>query len=150
MNLPDWDPMVFYIQKTVDAGLITLQKRIKIWTKATSTVDATLTNENPQTAEAIWKALPIKGSANRWGDEIYFTIPVALKEENARAKVENGAIAYWPPGKALCIFFGRTPASKNNEPQAASPVNVFAKVTEEAIFRQVKSGANITIEKYEE
>ena len=126
-----------------------MEKRIKIWTKATGNVEATLTNENPQTAEAIWKALPIRGSANRWGDEIYFTIPVSLKEENSREKVENGAIAYWPPGKALCIFFGRTPASENNEPQAASPVNVFARVTGEATFRQVKSGDSITIEKSE-
>jgi len=126
-----------------------LEKRIKIWTKATGTVEAILTNENPRTAEAIWKALPISGSANRWGDEIYFTIPVSLEEENSREKVENGAIAYWPPGKALCIFFGPTPASENNQPQAASPVNVFANVSGEAIFRQVRSGASITIEKYE-
>jgi hypothetical protein len=126
-----------------------MEKRIKIWTKATGSIEATLTNENPQTAEAIWKALPIRGSANRWGDEIYFTIPVSLKEENSREKVENGAIGYWPPGKALCIFFGRTPASEDNEPQAASPVNVFARVTGEATFRQVKSGDSITIEKSE-
>ena len=126
-----------------------MEKRIKIWTKATGSVEATLTNENPQTAEAIWEALPIRGSANRWGDEIYFTIPVSLKEENSREKVENGAIAYWPPGKALCIFFGRTPASENNEPQAASPVNVFARVTGEATFRPVRSGDSITIEKSE-
>jgi hypothetical protein len=126
-----------------------MEKRIKILTKATGSIDATLTNENPQTADAIWKALPIRGSANRWGDEIYFTIPVSLKEENSREKVENGAIAYWPPGKALCIFFGRTPASENNEPQAASPVNVFARVTAEATFRQVRSGDSITIEKSE-
>ena len=126
-----------------------MEKRIKIWTEATGSIEATLTNENPQTAEAIWKALPIRGSANRWGDEIYFTIPVSLKEENSREKVENGAIGYWPPGKALCIFFGRTPASEDNEPQAASPVNVFARVTGEATFRQVKSGDSITIEKSE-
>jgi hypothetical protein len=126
-----------------------LEKIIKILTKATGTVEATLTIENPRTAEAIWNALPIKGNANRWGDEIYFTIPVTLKEENAREKVENGAIAYWPPGKALCIFFGPTPASENNEPQAASPVNVFARVTGEATFRQVRSGDSVTIEKKE-
>jgi hypothetical protein len=130
--------------------LVTLERRIKIWTKATDTVKAMLTDENPQTAEAIWKALPIRGNANRWGDEIYFPIPLALKEENARAAVENGAIAYWPPGKALCIFFGPTPASENDEPRAASPVNVFARVSGEATFRQVHAGDRITIEKDED
>ena len=133
----------------MNAGLVTLERRIRIWTKATGTVDATLTDENPRTAEAIWKALPIRGSANRWGDEIYFPIPVALKEENARAEVETGAIAYWPPGKALCIFFGPTPASENSEPRAASPVNVFAKFSGEAAFRQVRTGDSITLEKNE-
>ena len=125
-----------------------MDKRIKISTKATGTVEATLSNENPQTAERIWEALPIEGRASRWGDEIYFSIPVSVEEEHSRAEVEVGAIAYWPPGSALCIFFGRTPASGDDKPRAASPVNVFAKVTgDTSIFRKVSDGDNVTIEK---
>jgi len=37
--------------------------------------------------------------------------------------MQIGELAYWLPGDALCIFFGRTPASTGNEPRAASPVN---------------------------
>ncbi len=72
-------------------------------------MDAILTAENPKTAEEVWKALPIRGNANLWGDEIYFSTPVSLNEEHGREEVEVGAIAYWPPGKAVCIFFGQTP-----------------------------------------
>ena len=109
-----------------------------------------MTSENPKTAEAIWTALPIKGNANTWGDEIYFSTPVGLKEEKGRAEVEVGSIAYWPPGKALCIFFGATPVSQHGEPRAYSPVNVFAKVTNNsAAFKKVRDGDQVTVEKVE-
>jgi len=125
-----------------------LEKLIRISTEATGTVEAALTDENPQTAERIWAALPIKGNANRWGDEIYFSIPVNAQEENSKSEVEVGAIAYWPPRSALCIFFGRTPASRGDKPRAASPVNVFAKVKGDvALFRNVRDGDSVTIEK---
>jgi hypothetical protein len=82
------------------------------------------------------------------GDEIYFSTPVSLHEEHARAEVEVGAVAYWPPGKAVCIFFGKTPASKHGEPRAASPVNVFAKVVGDlTTLRKVQDGDQITLAK---
>ena len=125
-----------------------MERQIRIVTKATGTVEAALTSENPQTAERIWAALPIQGNANRWGDEIYFSIPVSIEEEHSRADVELGAVAYWPPGSALCIFFGRTPASRSEKPRAASPVNVFAKVKGDVrVFRSVRDGDTVTIEK---
>ena len=125
-----------------------MERQIKILTKAAGTIEAELTTENSQTAERIWEALPIKGKANRWGDEIYFSIPVSVEEEHSRADVEVGAVAYWPPGSALCIFFGRTPASKSEKPRAASPVNVFAKVKGDVTaFRNVHDGDAVTIEK---
>ena len=125
-----------------------MERQIKISTKTTGPVDVSLTDENPKTAEKIWAALPIRGNANRWGDEIYFSTSVSLKEEKARAEVEVGAVAYWPPGSALCIFFGRTPASRSEKPRAASPVNVFGKVKGDAtVFRNVHDGDTVTIEK---
>jgi len=35
--------------------------------------------DNP-TSTAIWAALPIEGGVNRWGDEIYYDIPVEKRE----------------------------------------------------------------------
>jgi hypothetical protein len=115
-----------------------MEKQMRLWASATGTIEAVVTGENPKTADAAWNVLPIRGNANRWGDEIYFSIPVNLGEEKARAEVEIGGIAYWPPGKALCIFFGPTPVSQHGEPRAYSPVNVFAKVLGDAtVLRRV-------------
>ena len=101
-----------------------------------------------RTAHAIWNALPIEGRANRWGDEIYFSIPVDLAEDGAQEQVAVGDLAYWPPGSALCIFWGPTPASDDSEPRAASPVNVFGHIAEGATeFSAVPSGERVLIER---
>jgi len=81
------------------------------------------------TAEKITAALPIEGSVNRWGGEIYFTVPIdAAAEPDGRDVLQAGELGYWPPGKAFCVFFGPTPASNGDEIRAASNVNVFGKV----------------------
>ena len=102
------------------------------------------------TAQKIWKTLPIEGSVNTWGDEIYFSIPVNVGLENAKAVVSEGDLGYWPPGNAFCIFFGLTPASQSDEIRPASPVNVLGKIIgDPKVFKKVKSGAKIIIEKSE-
>ena len=81
------------------------------------------------TAAAIAQLIPIQSTGNRWGGEIYFSIPVKLPLENdSRDVLEPGELGYWPTGKAFCIFFGSTPASEGDECRAASDVNVFGKV----------------------
>lgn len=81
-------------------------------------------NDSP-TARLIADALPITGRVQTWGNEIYFPIPVsASNDETAAEVVEKGAVAYWPPGNALCLFWGPTPASSGDEIRPASPVNV--------------------------
>jgi hypothetical protein len=124
------------------------ESRIIISSKAVGRIEAHITDENPNTANAVWNALPIKGKANRWGDEIYFSTPISLREENSREEVAVGNLAYWPPGKAICIFFGETPVSQHGEPRAYSPVNVFAKIVGDAsVFRRVRDGDQVTLEK---
>jgi len=81
------------------------------------------------TAETIYNALPFEGQAQIWGDELYFSIPVGIdQEQDAREEVEIGDLAFWPIGSAFCIFFGRTPVSTSDKPRAYSPVNVFGKL----------------------
>ncbi len=102
-----------------------------------------------ETADALWEALPIRAAANVWGEEIYFSIPVdAPLQGSARAQMEVGEIAYWPPGSAFCIFFGRTPASVDETPRAASPVNPLGKVNgDPKDFLRVRPGEEIRLEK---
>ncbi len=110
-------------------------------------VTATAELNDTKTAEAIWSALPIEARASTWGDEIYFSIPVRLGTERGQEVVELGALGYWAPGTAFCIFFGPTPASRGNEIRPASEVTVFGKVEgDPKRFRSVPSGARITIE----
>lgn len=103
-------------------------------------------NDSP-TAQQVWEALPIEGTANVWGDEIYFEIPVAAEQApDARAEVEVGELGYWPVGQAFCIFFGPTPVSNDERPRAYSPVNVLGRVQGDAMrFRAVRGGQKVRI-----
>lgn len=81
-----------------------------------------------RTAEAIWGALPLEAAGNLWGKEIYFSIPVAMEAEDPQEVVDPGTLAYWPVGKAFCIFWGPTPVSRGNECRPYSPVSVFGHI----------------------
>ena len=108
-------------------------------------VEATLNDS--QTADAVWTALPIQARASTWGDEIYFSIPVSLEEENAKETVALGDLGYWPPGNALCLFFGPTPISRGNEIRPASPVNILGHIEgDTAALRTVGDGERVTVE----
>ena len=125
-----------------------MKTKIKIHTRSSGWVRAEIDAEkNPATANKINNSLPISGSTQLWGDEIYFSIPVKIDEENAQVEVAVGDLAYWPPGTSFCIFFGKTPASRGEQPAAASAVNVFGNVLDvPTVFQAVKNGEKITIE----
>ncbi len=99
------------------------------------------------TALKIADALPLEGSVNVWGDEIYFDIPLTIDQEpGASQDVEVGDLGYWPAGPAFCIFFGPTPVSSGDQPRAYSPVNVFGRVLDNPqLFKSVPNGATIRI-----
>jgi hypothetical protein len=102
--------------------------------------EATLTSEySPTTASAITEALPFESAVMTWGDELYFDVPVAMGEENARESVRKGDIAYWPAGRTLCIFYGKMPLSNSEEEIIpASAVNVVGKITEPERLKKLK------------
>ncbi len=120
--------------------------RIKI-TSADITLDAELFDT--PCAKAIADALPIEARPNEWGDEFYFEVPVKMPlDETATTKVSVGDIGYWPPGKALAIFFGPTPMSRGPEPVPASEVNLVGRITgDSSLLRKAKGAAKIRIEK---
>ena len=110
-------------------------------------IEAVAELNNTRTAQAIWEALPIKARVNLWGEEIYFSIPVSLELEAGQELVSAGDLGYWPEGNAFCIFYGPTPISRGDEIRPASAVTVFGRITgDAAIFKQVASGAKVTIE----
>ena len=120
-------------------------RKIRI-TAGRVTAEAVLNDSD--TAGAVWDALPLSVPGQTWGDEIYFGIPVKARPENARAVVELGDLAFWPPGSAFCIFYGPMPASRGSEIRPASPVNVFGRVLgDPTVFKAVRSGTTVRVER---
>ena len=125
--------------------MLVSQREIKI-TAGPVTMSATL--NDTATAAMIWDALPIEASANTWGDEIYFGIPVAAGEELGQEVVEFGDLGYWPPGSAFCMFFGPTPMSRGDEIRPASPVTVVGRMNgDPTLLKGVPSGASVLVER---
>lgn len=81
----------------------------------------------------ILDVLPIETAFNTWGEEFYFEVPVdAPLDSTATKKVKVGDIGYWPPGRAIAIFFGPTPASTGEDPVPASEVNIIGAIRGDA------------------
>jgi len=102
------------------------------------------------TAMKIFATLPISSSVNTWGDEIYFEIPLdcGVEEDFSKTVVDLGDIAFWPQGKAFCIFFGMTPVSAPGEIRPASAVTVVGKMEGDLDgLKEINNGEKITIER---
>ncbi len=106
--------------------------------------------KDTHTAQAVWDGLPIEGVANTWGDEIYFSTPLALPLEAGQEVVELGDLGYWPPGRAFCIFFGPTPSSTGDEIRPASAVSVFGRVVgDPTVLKAVRDGTRVAVRRTE-
>lgn len=102
-------------------------------------------DRNPETQAAVDEALPLEGEAARWGDELYFETSVTVEPEETCTEVPVGGVAYWPDGNAVCVFWGETPASREGEPRAAGPVNLFAELQDVGGLEEMDGGAWIQI-----
>lgn len=100
------------------------------------------------TVQMMVNEMPLTGNVNFWGDEIYFPVPFTAElEEDAQEEVEVGTIAYWPPSKAFCIFFGPTPVSTSSKPKGYSAVNICGKIHGDmAILRSIIPGEQIKVD----
>ena len=111
------------------------------------TLEGRITDENPRTAEIVIVSLPIEGEAVRWGDEFYFATALEIPEEHGRQDIEVGEVAFWPAGKAIAVFFGRTPVSVSDKPRAYENVNVFGKLEGNArSLGNVRNGDHILLQ----
>jgi hypothetical protein len=119
-------------------------KKIEIKTGEISLIAELCTTD---TAESIYKALPIESKAHTWGEEVYFSAPVDTSlESTAKNVIEPGEIAYWVEGKCIAIGFGPTPISKKNEIRLAAKTNIWA-ITKDNVkeLLTVKDGDKIII-----
>jgi len=80
--------------------------------------------------EKLLENSSFEAKAERWGDEVYFELPVKLELKGERTLMEVGEVAYWPDGNCLCIFSGPTPMSRDEQPVAYSKVKPLGRVIE--------------------
>jgi hypothetical protein len=105
---------------------------------------------SPKTCASFIKSLPFSVSAHIWGEEIYTDeSPITQPEENAKDLVELNDVAYWPNGRAICLFFGPTPIGKKGEIKPYSPVNIIGKITnpDKTILSKINEGMKITFDR---
>jgi len=105
---------------------------------------------SPKTCASFLKSLPFSVNAHIWGEEIYTgESPITQPEENAKDLVSLNDIAYWPNGKAICIFFGPTPIGKKGEIKPYSPVNIIGKIInpDKTILSKINEGMKITFDR---
>ena len=104
-------------------------------------------NDSPA-AGKLKGLLPLEFSMSRWGDEYYGDCGVRTElSQDARDVMEIGELAVWPTGRALCIFFGPTPASESDEPRAVSPVNPVGKlISDFGVLKKLGSSISVKVE----
>lgn len=99
-------------------------------------------------SDTLWDALPISSVAHRWGEEVYFDIPIPLPRNGETLEVEEGDFCYWPEGQSIAIFFGPTPISTNKKPVPYSAVIKLGKLASDPkLLRKTGDGDLVTLEK---
>ena len=113
-----------------------------------TTIDLELDDKlAPKTVSSFLKCLPLDVAINSWGEELYTNeTPVMVGAENAKPLVDVMDVAYWPQGKAICLFFGPTPIGKKDEIKPYSPVNVIGKIKniDKKFLKNVSDGMMVT------
>ena len=128
-----------------------MKKNIVVIIRGLESITIELDDTNsPKTCKSILDSLPFSVNAHLWGEEIYTDeSPIAQPEENAKDLVELNDVAYWPNGKAICLFFGPTPIGEKGEIKPYSGVNVVGKIinTGRSVIKNFSEGTKITFQK---
>ena len=100
------------------------------------------------TVKQLLAVLPCEASANTWGDEVYFEMPLkALLESDSQQVVDPGTVCFWVQGSSLALPFGPTPVSKGDECRLVTRCNVLGRIEgDPRRLKKVKQGATIRVE----
>jgi hypothetical protein len=136
----------YLIQRTA----LLMKHKIEIVIPKVENIEIELDDSNsPNTVKKFVENLPFTVGMNLWGEEIYTDeSPIKEKEENAKPLVELNDVAYWPSGKAICLFYGPTPIGKKDEIKPYSPVNVIGKILkpEKSVLKKISDGLEATFQ----
>ena len=103
--------------------------------------------EETPTAQRLLAALPATSRANTWGEEVYFSLPVATTlEKDARQVVDPGTVCFWVEGSSLALPYGPTPVSQGDECRLVSKVNVLGRIVgDPRLLARVRDGDTISV-----
>lgn len=104
------------------------------------------------TSTKLLATLPCASTANTWGDEVYFSVPVkANLEPDARQVVDAGTVCFWVEGGSLALPFGPTPVSKSGECRLVTKCNVLGMIEgDPRRLMNVRDGEVIRVELLDE
>ena len=127
------------------SGKMSAGRRLKL---TLATVPIVVELFDTPTAEAIYKSAPFESTANTWGHEVYFSVPIHVdREADAKDVVEAGEMAFWVEGDSIAIGFGATPVSRGNEIRLAAKTNIWGRAIDDVrSLLAVKDGDPITVE----
>lgn len=116
---------------------------------STGEIDLTLALRDTPTADRIWASLPVEGSAQSWGEEVYFAAGVdCALEADATELPAEGEIVYWPERGVIAICYGETPISAPGERRLIAPANIWADCDEDlTLLSMVRPGDPIRLER---
>ena len=103
--------------------------------------------DTPTTA-ALTESLPLEGSANTWGEEVYFSLPLSVESEaSARQVVDPGTVCFWVDGSALALPYGPTPVSRGDECRLVTACNVLGAVEgDPRRLQSINAGDQVRVE----
>ncbi len=104
-----------------------MRVRIECTSLPNGSVEATLADT--PTGKALFDALPCVSTANTWGEEVFFEVPVqATLDPEPKVVVPQGTVCFWVQGSCVAIPFGPTPISEGKECRLVTAVNVIGNV----------------------
>jgi len=111
--------------------------------------EATGVLDDTPTARKVFESLPCQSTANTWGDEVYFSVPVRAElDANPKQVVDPGAICFWVQGSSLALPFGPTPVSEGTECRLVTAVNILGRLDgDPRALASVRDGDPIAVER---
>jgi len=93
--------------------------------------------------EKMLTITPIISRLIKWKEEVYFETDLELEVEELTSRVKRGDFAYWPPGKALCLFYGVS--------QPYTPLRIIGEsIGTIGFLRDVESESIVRVEVYQD
>jgi hypothetical protein len=106
-------------------------------------IESSVVVEVKKYEDEFYKKIPFKSTASVWKHEVYFSTPIKIdcKQCEKVYKVYRGGVYYWPPGNALCLFYGLT--------HAYTPVIYIGDIVDPVqILHYVKNGFKVSVSEH--